>query len=83
MTTEKKYMENTKDANSVGDCSIAPCSDGIDCPNCDNIGWYVIPYMDTSGVMQCEERQCQWCRETPNSKFNLSQNAQSLSPADE
>jgi len=50
------------------------CSAGLDCPNCDNVGGYGVPYMDTSGVMQAEERQCQWCHETPNSKFNLQQN---------
>lgn len=41
---------------------------GADCPNCDNIGWFMVP--DSSGEPTPE--QCQWCHTTPNSKFNLS-----------
>ena len=43
----------------------------IDCPNCDNVGWFMAP--DSNGEPTPE--QCQWCYVTPNSKFNLSQNA--------
>ena len=37
-----------------------------DCPYCSNQGWYEI-----SGVDGPEQGQCQWCNETPTSKFNL------------
>lgn len=39
---------------------------GLDCPYCDNEGWYVVT--DMHGEM--EQEQCQWCNVEPNSKFN-------------
>jgi hypothetical protein len=35
---------------------------GIQCPACDNVGWYV----DGQG----EQAQCQFCEECPDSIFN-------------
>lgn len=45
------------------------CSEGLDCPHCDNLGWYIVTVGD-----QPMQEQCRWCYETPNSKFFLSQN---------
>jgi hypothetical protein len=35
------------------------------CPNCDNVGWYMVP--DSEGQPTME--QCQWCYTVPNSRF--------------
>jgi len=38
----------------------------LDCPNCDNVGWYMVP--DSEGRPTME--QCQWCYTVSNSRFN-------------
>ena len=39
-----------------------------DCPNCDNVGWYVVVNTNTG---EAEQEQCQFCYEEPYSVFNL------------
>lgn len=44
-----------------------------DCPNCPNLGYYTIRKYNFSkedGGDEIDFEQCQWCYETPNSKFN-------------
>jgi hypothetical protein len=44
----------------------------LDCPNCDNVGWYMVPDPEGRPTME----QCQWCYTVSNSRFNsLSNNA--------
>lgn len=38
------------------------------CPNCDDVGWYVVADNFTGEPLQ---EQCQWCYETTDSKFNV------------
>jgi len=40
----------------------------INCPHCDNVGWYMVPDTHTGEPMQ---EQCRFCYETPNSRFNV------------
>ena len=42
------------------------CSDPQNCPNCENVGWYMVP--DSEGQPTME--QCQWCYTVANSVFN-------------
>ena len=37
------------------------------CPNCEDVGWYIQPEYHTG---EAEQAQCQWCYETPDSRFN-------------
>jgi len=39
---------------------------GVNCPNCDNTGSYTM----SDGGEGLIEYQCQWCHDTPNSKYN-------------
>jgi len=41
--------------------------DGLDCPNCDNSGWYIV----WDGRGEPEQVQCEWCAVVLGSKFNL------------
>lgn len=37
------------------------------CPYCQDVGWYEAPNPQTG---EGEQQQCQWCYETPDSRFN-------------
>ncbi|HEY4714352.1 MAG TPA: hypothetical protein VIH30_08975 [Aquirhabdus sp.] len=52
---------------------------GINCPNCENQGWYPIETggCDMDGendTRQIEQIQCEFCYTTPNSVFNVELN---------
>lgn len=40
----------------------------VKCPNCDDVGWYVVPGRDG----EPEQEQCEFCEMVPNSIFNIS-----------
>lgn len=40
----------------------------VKCPNCDDVGWYVVPGRDG----EPEQEQCEFCETVPNSIFNIS-----------
>ena len=40
-----------------------------DCPNCDNVGWYVVSN-HSAYPWEAEQVQCEWCHTNPNSKYN-------------
>jgi len=50
----------------------------LDCPNCDNFGWYMVP--DSEGQPTME--QCQWCYTVTNSRFNSLPNVTAQTPPD-
>lgn len=43
---------------------------GEQCPNCDNVGWYMISNY-SSLPWEAEQVQCEFCYTNPNSIFNL------------
>lgn len=67
----------TETRNECKELNDSNGSVGRDCPNpyCGNSGGYPEPYLDGHGVEQVDHAQCEWCWTTPDSKFNLSQNA--------
>jgi hypothetical protein len=38
------------------------------CPNCNNVGWYVVENVNTG---EPEQEQCRFCYTEPNSVFNV------------
>ena len=42
----------------------------IDCPNCPNIGHYMVRVHRWDGKEDFDYEQCQFCYEQPNSRFN-------------
>ena len=49
--------------------------DTIDsCPNCDNVGWYIVQDSFTGEPLQ---EQCEWCYTNPMSRFNFDNNCSS------
>lgn len=43
---------------------------GEQCPNCDNVGWYIDSNC-SSFPWEAEQVQCEFCYTNPNSIFNL------------
>ena len=44
--------------------------DILECPNCTNVGWYIVPDHFTGEAVQ---EQCEFCYTEPNSVFNRSE----------
>jgi len=58
---------------------------GVNCPDCDNVGWYGTPInkqraiqisdnpdeYEVENYQELEQRQCEFCYVQPNSKFNI------------
>ena len=45
--------------------------DGIECPDCQNKGFNVVPKRSSSGELEPEQEQCEFCNMNPFSVFNI------------
>ncbi len=58
--------EHSMQADSIKKNMATLNEEILDCPNCDNVGCIA----NQIGDNDWEQIQCQWCYETPNSRFN-------------